>query len=65
MIVLFPLKENAFSYHCEVNKNNFGLEKLERELSVNISCTVLRVSKVRGKSSGAGVKEAIYMSSPF
>lgn len=31
MIVLFPLKENAFSYHCEVNKNNFGLEKLVRE----------------------------------
>lgn len=28
MIVLFSLKETAFSYHCEVNKNNFELEKL-------------------------------------
>lgn len=64
MIVLFPLKENAFSYHCEVNKNNWIREAGERA-SVNISRTVQRVCKVRGKSAGTGVREAIYMNSPF
>lgn len=60
MIVLFPLKENAFSDHCEVNKNNFGSEKLAIEQVLTFNILYLKVCKVRCKSSGTGVEETIY-----
>lgn len=59
VIVLFPLKENAFSYHCEVNKNNFGLEKLVRERALTFR--VLYWESPRSEASLLGVGKGSYL----
>lgn len=53
VIVLFPLKENSFSYHCEVN-NSFGSEKLAREQVLTFHVLYLKSPRSDASLLGLG-----------
>lgn len=53
VIVLFPCRENAFSYPCEV-KNNFGSEKLAREQVLTFHVLYLKSPRSDASLLGLG-----------